>query len=67
MEKCIFCNKPTSFLYEAEGEYHHKYICPKCQKEKLNVNFNTGCSQKETCSIKLNRNKKSDDISNFEK
>lgn len=55
MEKCIFCGSPTSFVFEGEGEYHGKIICPKCQAEKLNTTF-SGCSKEDDCSIKIDRN-----------
>jgi len=57
MDNCIFCGTSTSFKFEGEGEYKEKYICPKCQAEKLNTTF-TGCSQEDKCSIKISREKK---------
>ena len=54
MDKCIFCDTPTSFKFEGEGEYKDKIVCPKCQSEKLNTTF-LGCGRKEACSIKIPR------------
>ncbi|MFX1452647.1 MAG: hypothetical protein ACFFCM_17550 [Promethearchaeota archaeon] len=56
MDKCIFCNNQTSFIFEGSGEYHGKPVCPKCQSEKFQTKFNTGCATDE-CSIKINRPK----------
>jgi hypothetical protein len=55
MEKCIFCDNPTSFKYEGDGEYANKIFCPKCQAENLGTDFNTGCANEDDCSIKLDR------------
>lgn len=56
MEKCIICNSPTSFIFEGEGEYHGKPICPKCQSEKIGTTFG-GCAKEDDCSIKIKRDK----------
>ena len=55
MEECVFCGLKTSFIYKGDGEYNEKAVCPKCQSERFNTNFNTGCSKEEDCSIKINR------------
>ncbi|MHA1272741.1 MAG: hypothetical protein ACTSQP_11725 [Promethearchaeota archaeon] len=54
MENCIFCGKKTSFIFEGDGEYHGKHICPKCQADKMNTTF-LGCSNKERCSLTIKR------------
>ncbi|MHA1378880.1 MAG: hypothetical protein ACTSRG_10905 [Candidatus Helarchaeota archaeon] len=54
MEKCIFCGSKTSFIFEGDGEFRGKPVCPKCQAEKFGTNFNTGCA--DDCSIKIDRN-----------
>ena len=54
VKKCIICNTPTSFIFEGEGEYNGKYLCPKCQSEKVGTTF-SGCFNKEACSIKIKR------------
>ena len=54
MDKCIFCNSPTSFKFEGEGEYYDKSICPKCQAEKFGTNFNTGCAD-DDCNVNITR------------
>lgn len=56
MDKCIFCNTETSFIFEGTGEYHGKPICPKCQTEKFGTKFSTGCAT-DDCSIKIKRPK----------
>ena len=55
MDKCIFCNSQTSFIFEGEGKYKGKSICPKCQSEKLGTKFHTGCAGDDDYSLKLNR------------
>ena len=55
MDKCIFCESRTSFKFKGEGEFKEKAVCPKCQSEKFNTNFNTGCANKDDCSVKLKR------------
>ncbi len=57
MEKCIFCGNPTSFKFEGDGELVNKTICPKCQAEKLDTEFNTGCKIEEDCSIKNDKSR----------
>lgn len=55
MEKCNFCGIPTSFKSAGGGQYDGKYICPKCQSENFNINFNTGCADDNDCSIKIKK------------
>ena len=58
MEKCIFCGTPTSFKFVGEGQYNGKIVCPKCQSENFDTNFNTGCADDNDCSIKIKNNNK---------
>ena len=58
MEKCNFCDKSISFKITGEGQYNGKYICPKCQSENNNINFNTSCADDNDCSIKIKKNNK---------
>lgn len=55
MGKCIFCGSITSFKFDGDGKYKGEVVCPKCQSERLETNFNTGCANKGkvgVCSIK---------------
>jgi len=57
MDKCIFCNISTSFIFQGEGEYKGKPICPKCQSEQFHTEFHTGCAGDDDCSLKINQTK----------
>ena len=41
-----------------EGQYNGKIVCPKCQSENFDTNFNTGCADDNDCSIKIKNNNK---------
>jgi hypothetical protein len=64
MENCIFCGNSTSFIFQGEGEYHGKPICPQCQSEKFNTGFNTGCAGDDDCSLKINKPEKNKTLKN---
>ncbi|MFX1480184.1 MAG: hypothetical protein ACFFCI_18860 [Promethearchaeota archaeon] len=55
MDVCIFCNSLTSFKFEDQGKFNGKPVCPKCQTERFNTNFNTSCASDDECSIKIKR------------
>ena len=57
MNKCVFCDKPTSFKYEIEGDYYGKHVCPQCQADHLGIKF-TGCADKDNCSVKIDLSNK---------